>query len=90
MGSEMCIRDSAMEKCTEAERRMMRTAVENGGLEKMDEIHDVIESTGALQYTAARAQEAADIAINALSGIPESDYKEALIAIAEFAVKRRS
>jgi octaprenyl-diphosphate synthase len=80
----------AMAQCSDTERRMLRKAIEMGGLDKMDEIHDVIESTGALQYTAARAQEAADIAINALSGIPDSDYKEAMIAIADFAVKRRS
>jgi octaprenyl-diphosphate synthase len=80
----------AMEKCSVGERKMLRAAVKSGGLEKMDEIHDVIESTGALQYTAARAQEAADVAISALSGIPDSDYKEAMIAIADFAVRRRS
>ena len=80
----------AMENCSDSEKKMIRSAIEAGGLDKMDEIHDVIESTGALQYTAARAQEAADVAINALSGIPDSDYKQAMIAIAEFAVRRRS
>lgn len=80
----------ALEKCTESERNMIRSAVVEGGLEHLDEIHAVIDSTGALQYTAARAQEAADLAINALSGIPNSDHKEALIAIADFAVNRRS
>jgi octaprenyl-diphosphate synthase len=50
----------------------------------------IVESTDALQYTAARAQEDAEIAINALSGFPESDYKQAMIAIADFAVRRRS
>ncbi|MDE0755973.1 MAG: octaprenyl diphosphate synthase [Woeseiaceae bacterium] len=80
----------AMEKCTESERQMIRSAVEEGGLDHLDEIHTVIESTGALEYTAKRAQEAADIAIDALSSIPDSEYKEALITIADFAVKRRS
>ena len=80
----------AMENCSESERKMIRAAIEAGGLDKMDEIHDVIESTGALRYTTARAQEAADVAISALSGIPDSDYKQAMIAIAEFAVSRRS
>ena len=69
---------------------MIRAAIEAGGLDKMDEIHDVIESTGAIRYTTARAQEASDVAINALSGIPDSEYKQAMIAIAEFAVSRRS
>ena len=80
----------AMEKCTDSERKMLRAAIEAGGLDKLDEIQAVVESTGALQYTAARAQEAAEMAINALSGIPESDYKQAMIAIADFAVRRRS
>ncbi len=50
----------------------------------------MIESTGALAYTESKAQEAADQAIEALIEIPESDYKDAMIAIAEFSVKRRS
>ena len=80
----------AMENGSEAEKSLIRSAIEDDGIEKLDEIQSIIESTGALQYTAARAQEAADLAIGSLSGIPDSDYKEALIAIADFAVKRRS
>jgi octaprenyl-diphosphate synthase len=80
----------AMGKCTASEKKMLRTAIEEGGLDKLDEIQTIVESTGALQYTAARAQEAAEMAINALSGIPESEYKQAMIAIADFAVQRRS
>jgi octaprenyl-diphosphate synthase len=79
-----------MEKCTASEKKMLRIAIEEGGLDKLDEIQTIVESTGALQYTAARAQEAAEMAINALSGIPESEYKQAMIAIADFAVQRRS
>ncbi len=80
----------AMEKGTAAERDMIRAAIEADGLDRLDDIQAVIESTGALKYTAARAQEAADKAISALRGIPDSVFKDALIAIAEFAVKRRS
>jgi octaprenyl-diphosphate synthase len=80
----------AMENGSDAERKMMRSAIEEGGLDRLDDIQAVVESTGALEYTAARAQEAADVAINALAGIPESEYKQAMIAIADFAVRRRS
>jgi len=80
----------AMTNCTDSERKMLRQAIEQGGIDKLDEIQSVVESTGALQYTAERAQEAADMAINALSGIPDSNYKQALIAVADFAVRRRS
>lgn len=80
----------AMHKGSAAERSLIRSAVEMGDVGKLEDIQSVIESTGALKYTAARAKEAADLAIAALSDIPDSDYKEAMITIADFAVKRRS
>lgn len=80
----------AIENASEADRKMLRLAIENGAIDRLDDIRQVIESTGALQYTATRAQEAADMAIQSLSRIPASDYKQALIAIADFAVQRRS
>jgi len=80
----------AMQNGSAAEKRLIRSAIETGDISKLHDIQSVIESTGALQYTAARAKEAADLAINALSDVPDSDYKEAMIAIADFAVKRRS
>ncbi len=80
----------AMKKGSAAERAMIRDAIIEGGLERLGDIQSVIESTGALQYTAARAQEAADLALDALADIPESAYKQALSAIADFAVRRRT
>ncbi len=70
--------------------RLLREAVASGGLDRLDEIRALIESTGALQYTLARAEEAAESAIDSLADIPESAHKEALVALAEFSVKRRS
>ncbi|HSD69520.1 MAG TPA: octaprenyl diphosphate synthase [Woeseiaceae bacterium] len=80
----------AMKHCSDSQRKMIRRAIEDSESANLRDIQAVIESTGALQYTAARAQEAANLAIDALSGIPDSDWKDALIAIAEFAVNRRS
>lgn len=80
----------AMEKGSASERGMIRGAIEAGGLARLDEIRAVIETTGALRYTAERAEDAARLAIDALSGVPDSDYRQALVAIAEFSVKRRS
>ncbi len=79
----------AMRQGNREECELIRNAILEGGLTDLGRIQSVIESTGALQYTAARAQEAADLAIGALSGIPDSDFKQALIAIAEFSVRRR-
>jgi octaprenyl-diphosphate synthase len=80
----------AMREGSAADKELIRKAILEGGLERLEKITAIIESTGALQYTAARAQEAADKAIAALSDIPDSDYKQALIAIADFSVQRRS
>ena len=80
----------AMQNGTPADRRLIREAIEQEGSHELDEIQAVIESTGALQYTADRAREAADKAIGALAAIPDSHHKDAMIAIADFAVKRRS
>jgi len=80
----------AMRVGSEKERALIQKSIIEGGLQQLDAIQAIIESTGALTYTEKRAHEAADIAIEALSGIPDSEYKQALISIAEFAVKRRS
>jgi len=79
-----------MENGSDAEKALIRNAIEEGGIDKLDDIQAIVESTGAMQYTTERAQEAADMAINALTGIPDSEYKQAMIAIANFAVRRRS
>jgi len=80
----------AMQTSSADDKAILRNAILEGGLDQLERIMTIIESTGALQYTAARAQEAADTAIAALSDVPESDYKQALIAIADFSVQRRS
>jgi octaprenyl-diphosphate synthase len=80
----------AMREGTEAQRELIRSAILEGGLDQLDEIQDVIRATGALEYTARRARAAADAAIATLADLPENDHRQALIALAEFAIQRRS
>jgi octaprenyl-diphosphate synthase len=79
----------AMEKGTDAERSLLRGAIESDGIDRLDEVQAIIDSTGAIEYTVNCAQAAADIAIDAISALPESAYKQALISLAEFSVRRR-
>ncbi|TDX97937.1 octaprenyl-diphosphate synthase [Thiohalophilus thiocyanatoxydans] len=67
---------------------VIRDAIETGGLTQIDAVRAAIESTGAIDYTARCARAEADQAIEALSGIPTSEYKDALSFLAEFAVNR--
>lgn len=79
----------AMREGDEAQRRLIRHAVEHGGLDQISEIHEAIESTGALQYTSRLARAEVRQAIHAISILAESNYRQALIGLAEFSVNRR-
>ncbi|MGM0593237.1 MAG: octaprenyl diphosphate synthase [Pseudomonadota bacterium] len=67
---------------------LVREALEQGGLERIDEIKSAIESVGAIAYTSRSAQDEADKAVAALTVLEPSPYKEALVALARFAVQR--
>jgi octaprenyl-diphosphate synthase len=54
----------------------------------MQAVCAIIESTGAIPYTAEAAQREADLAIAALEPLPQSGYKDALYNLAEFSVSR--
>ena len=80
----------AMQKGSEEDSKIIRNAILEGGLDQLDRITSIIESTGALQYTADKARDAADLAIAALADVPDSNFKQALINIAELSIQRRS
>lgn len=70
------------------QQQLIREAIEHGGIESLHEITAAIESTGGLEYTARRAQQEIDIAIQSLSALPDSDFVVALQELAEFTVSR--
>ncbi|WP_100656255.1 octaprenyl diphosphate synthase [Alteromonas flava] len=79
----------AMWNANPEDAALIRQAIENGdGMQSFDQILGVIKQTGALNYTRKLAEREADAAIAALAPIPESEYKQALIALAHTAVER--
>ena len=78
----------ALNHAPAAEIARLRTAIEDGGLEDLEAITRTIESAGGLEYTARLAQREKDLAIEALGRLPESAHRQALQALAEFAVGR--
>ena len=79
----------AMQNASDEDNKIIRDAILEGGLDQLDHITAIIESTGALQYTADKAREAADLAIASLAVVVDSPFKQALVDIAEFSVQRR-
>jgi octaprenyl-diphosphate synthase len=79
----------AMRHGNPAEKQIIREAIEQGGLDQIESITRAIESTGALDYTASLAVKEAKQASAQLAPFPGSPAKDALIELAEFAVRRR-
>ena len=62
--------------------------VEGNGMSNLDAIMAALHETNAFSYTRAIAEAEAEKAKLALAVLPESDYKNALLALADIAVSR--
>jgi octaprenyl-diphosphate synthase len=78
----------AMKYGNKDQAALIREAIEQGQRDKIDEIVSIIKETGAIEYTSQAAKNEVAHAINALAIINDSDYKQALIGLAEFAINR--
>lgn len=79
----------AMHNGTPEQAAMIRKAIEEGnGRDLLDPVLAAMQACGSLTYTQQRAEEEADKAIQALSCISDSPYREALIGLAHLAVHR--
>lgn len=68
--------------------QIIREAIEQGQRNKIEDIIAIIEQTGAINYTSQAAQNEVNQAKKALSIIADSEYKQALIGLAEFSINR--
>jgi octaprenyl-diphosphate synthase len=73
---------------TEEQRQLVRSCIENGDEQHFDTILAAITASGALDYTRRAAEVAAQRASDAIAALPASDYKDALLQLARFAVDR--
>lgn len=80
----------AMQRGTDSERQIIRTAIETGGVSEMAQIIDIVEKTGALQATRNAAEMEARRAVAAMAGLPVNVYSEALLSLASQLLDRRS
>ena len=78
----------AIETGNQKQQKLLRTAIEKGGADMVDEVMVAIESTDAIAYTARRAGEEAALAKKALEALPPSAFTSALAALANFSVQR--
>jgi octaprenyl-diphosphate synthase len=79
----------AIQHGTEAEAEIIINAIKTGNRDVFGEVYAVVQRTQAITYTEQRANEEAQKAIDSLALLPESIYKDALIALAKFSVQRK-
>ena len=80
----------AMERATPEQRALLRHAIEEGELEKLPEIVDIVRSTGALESTREAARAEARHASECLQMLPRNRWTESLLEFAIQSVERHS
>ncbi|PRD33371.1 UNVERIFIED_CONTAM: ispB [Trichonephila clavipes] len=79
----------ALKLGNERQQELIREAITEGnGMQHFSEIMAALEQTGAFDYTRNKAEQEAKAAQLALQPLPDSPYKQALLALADIAVSR--
>jgi len=78
----------AMARCSDEERQLMRHAIEHGHTLRLDDILTIVRRTGALQATREAARAEADKACAALSVLPDTSARKALLELSARSVER--
>lgn len=78
----------AIQNGTASEAEIIIEAIKNGDREAFNAVYEIVQRTEAIAYTEQRAEAEAQMAIDALACLPDSEYKQALELLARFSVQR--
>lgn len=78
----------ALQHGTATQQQQIKDSLKKGSLDYLPEILKALEETNAIEFTKKTAAQEIDYALTALSNIPDSEHKQALIALADFAIQR--
>ncbi len=81
---------AAMQRGSATQAQMVRHAIENGSTDQLDAIVTVVRETGALDVAREAAAAEAHRAIEAISTLPDSAYRTALLQLAAQLLQRRT
>jgi octaprenyl-diphosphate synthase len=80
----------AMRVSSETERKLIRGAIREGGLDDLQPVLDIVQRTGSIDYTRQQAEAEVSRAITALEALPASSFRETLTTLAQMATRRTS
>ena len=75
----------AMQHGDARQSALVRAAIVHGDIAQFADVLEVIKQTGALEYTRQQAQHESDAACMALTVLPDTNYKQSLLQLADFA-----
>jgi len=78
----------AMQKADNEGKQLIRSCIENGGLEHLQSIQTIIKNTRSIEYTLERAQQEVALAKQYLTNMPDNQFTKSLYDLAELAVER--
>lgn len=78
----------AMRVGSEDDRKLIRRAIREGGLEDLEPVLEIVQRTGAIDYTRDQARAELDKAVSALDALPATSFRDTLITLTEQALDR--
>ena len=80
----------AMKNGTPDQREFVESVIKKGGVDNLSEIIQVVQTTGALKYTAEQATVERCSALEQLKYVADSKFKHSMTALINFVVERHS
>ena len=78
----------AMKKGSDEQKKIIRAAIENGGLTELESVLNAVKETKALEYVRQLAKEEIEKGEKLIQHITSSDYKDALLSLTQFVTSR--
>ena len=81
---------AAMRRASDAERGLLRHAIEHGATEELDDVIRIVQRTGALDVARDAASAEAKRAMSAAAQLPSNEHAQALVQLAASLLQRRN
>ncbi len=78
----------AIKNSSPSDANVIIDAIKNGNRDAFNDVYAIVKSSNAIEYTEQRANDEAKKAMTALVVLPDSNFKQALLALASFSVQR--
>lgn len=80
----------ALKNTLGADKQLLKNVINNADNSKIQQVIEILQSVNAFDYAREQAQKSTDLAKQSLDVIQDSEYKDALIALCDLSLQRKS